>query len=62
MGNFNEYQNGMPDLGKTYWQDIKSTEKKETSSLNNLVEINCQTIFSEDTKNISNTNQSIFRN
>ncbi len=62
MGNFNEYQNGMPDLGKTYWQDIKSNDRKETTSLNNLVEINCQTIFSEETKNISNTNHSIFQN
>lgn len=61
MGNFNEYQQGMPDLGKTYWQDLKSKENKDNSSVNKIVEMNCKTIFSpEDFKNISTFNPSIF--
>lgn len=62
MSNFNEYQNGMPDLGKTYWQDLKSNEQKENNSLNSLVEMNCKTIFEEDSKNVRINNPSIFKN
>lgn len=61
MGNFNEYQQGLPDLGKNYWQDIKA-ESKESNSVNNIVELNCKTIFSpEDFKNITTYNPSIFK-
>jgi len=52
MGNFNEYQHGMPDLGKNYWQDLYSKDVKDTNTLNKIVEMNCKTIFSpEDFKN-----------
>ena len=61
MGNFNEIQQGRPDLGKTYWQELKAEESKENNSLNQIVEMNCKTIFSpEDFKNITTYNPSIF--
>jgi hypothetical protein len=44
MGNFNEIQNGMPDLGKTYWQDLKNEETSE-NEVSEIVKMNCQTIF-----------------
>ncbi len=61
MTDFNEYQNGLPDLGRTYWQDLKSGEQTEKNSLNNLVEINCKTIFDEDSKHFNIKNPSIFK-
>ncbi len=52
MGNFNEIQQGLPDLGKSYWNDLKQKDTKD-NSVSKIVEINCQTIFSpEDSKNI----------
>lgn len=57
MGKFNEIQQGMPDLGKTYWQDLKP--EVETNSVANIVKMNCQTIF--DSQNTSiNIKPSIF--
>ncbi len=44
MGNFNEIQKGIPDLGKTYWNDLKQNEAKD-NSLAKIVEVNCRTIF-----------------
>lgn len=61
MGNFNEYQKGLPDLGKTYWQDLKSAGSKENSSVNKIVEMNCKNIFHpDDLKNITTFKPSIF--
>mgnify|MGYP000768932864 CR=1 FL=1 len=61
MGNFNEYQQGTPDLGKNYWQEFKTQGNAENSSVNNIVEMNCKTIFSpDDLKNITTFNPSIF--
>ncbi len=61
MGNFNEYQQGTPDLGKNYWQEFRMQEKNESNSVNNIVEMNCKTIFSpEDLRNITTYNPSIF--
>ena len=51
MGNFNEIQKGMPDLGKTYWQEFKE-QGTENSSVVDIVKINCQTIFNPDDKSI----------
>ncbi|MBR6099109.1 hypothetical protein IKP85_05115 [bacterium] len=60
MGQFNEIQQGMPDLGKNYWQDLKKSESEE-NSVADIVKMNCQTIFNPEdtTKNIK---PSIFDN
>lgn len=50
MGNFNEIQKGMPDLGKTYWQDLKNQTDEDNPSID-IVKMNCETIFDTD-KNI----------
>lgn len=49
MSDFNEVQKGLPDLGKTYWQDIKERETDETP-VADIVKINCQTIFNPEEK------------
>lgn len=58
MGKFNEIQQGIPDLGKTYWQELSKTEQ-ETNLVPDIVKMNCQTIFSSETTNI-NIKPSIF--
>jgi hypothetical protein len=59
MGNFNEIQKGMPDLGKTYWQDLKNEETSE-NEVSEIVKMNCQTIF-DPNNNLTNTKKpSIF--
>lgn len=57
MGKFNEIQTGMPDLGKTYWQDLKT--ETEHNSVADIVKMNCQTIFSSENTNL-NIKPSIF--
>ena len=60
MGSFNEIQKGLPDLGKTYWQDLKNAEPEE-NPMREIVEMNCQTIFdSENTMINKKRNPSIF--
>ena len=60
MGNFNEIQKGMPDLGKTYWQDLKNKNKEE-NPVSEIVEMNCQTIFEAENSLINKKqNPSIF--
>ena len=39
MGNFNEIQSGMPDLGKTYWQDLKQQDNAD-NSVSDIVNMN----------------------
>jgi len=59
MSSFNEIQKGLPDLGKTYWQDLKGQQDDNTEV--DIVKMNCQTIFSEE-NNLSGikNNKSIF--
>ena len=60
MGNFNEIQSGMPDLGKTYWQDLKKQENAD-NSVADIVNMNCKSIFKAgETGKNSKTNPSIF--
>ena len=44
MGKFNEIQNGLPCLGNTYWKDLKNSSKDSTT-LSDIVNLNCQTNF-----------------
>ena len=37
----------MPELGQTYWQDLKKSESEE-NSVADIVKKNCQTIFNPD--------------
>lgn len=60
MGNFNEIQKGIPDLGKTYWQDLKTSEP-DNNSVSDIVKMNCQTIFNTETLN-KDIKPSIFNN
>ena len=61
MGSFNEIQKGTPDLGSTYWQDLKKTETAE-NKVEDIVKMNCQTIFNSEDSNIhSKNNPSIFK-
>ena len=60
MGSFNEIQKGLPELSKTYWQDLKNNESEE-NPMRDIVEMNCNTIF--DAENIlinKNQKPSIF--
>ena len=59
MSSFNEIQKGLPELGKTYWQDLKGQKDDNTDV--DIVKMNCRTIFSKE-NNPSNvkTNKSIF--
>ena len=60
MGNFNEIQKGMPDLGSTYWQDLKNEETSE-NEVSDVVEMNCQiTIFDPNKSLKSSVKPSIF--
>jgi len=62
MGGFNEIQNGMPDLGKTYWQDLKQQESAD-NSVSDIVNANCRSIFKpEDLHKNIKQNTSIFEN
>ena len=56
MGQFNEIQKGVPDLGKNYWQE-QHQKSDETES--DIIELNCQTIFNSKNINLKN-NPSIF--
>ncbi len=54
MGNFNEIQKGMPDLGKTYWQDLKNEEASE-NELSEVVKMNCQITIFDPNNALKNT-------
>lgn len=58
MGQFNEIQKGVPDLGKNYWQELHQPDTEENQD-SDIVDLNCQTIFNAEKINIKN-NQSIF--
>lgn len=58
MGQFNEIQKGIPDLGKNYWQELNKTDTDESSN-SYIVQLNCQTIFNTKKINFKNNN-SIF--
>ncbi len=59
MGNFNEIQKGLPDLGKTYWQDLRNEEDSE-NEVSEIVKMNCQTIFDPNNTSTHSKKPSIF--
>ena len=61
MGNFNEIQKGMPDLGKTYWQELHNNNSEKTEETD-IVKMNCQTIFDPAEKiKLKVKNNSVFK-
>ena len=60
MGSFNEIPKGLPDLGKTYWQDLRNQESDD-NEMQEIVDMNCQTIFDSENSLINRKqNPSIF--
>ncbi len=57
MGQFNEIQKGIPDLGKNYWQELQQDSEENSSS--DIIKLNCQTIFNSEKINLK-CNKSIF--
>lgn len=61
MGNFNEIQKGVPNLGTTYWQEINKEKQNSDNSVSDIVEMNCQTIFDPKENLLQAKNPSIFK-